>query len=229
LRLRHDPVAHPLVQRSRQRRAQQRSRITLSQTLDDQLREPRQLPLLAGTRREDQRDRLRQQAPRHERERLSRCPIEPLRIIHQANQGPLLRHLRQQAEDCQTDEKTVRDVPATQPERRAKCLALRGGQNVEPVEHRRAQLMHPRERQLHLGLDPRRTRDPTSGRPLSQVRQQRRLADAGLPANHQRPASPLAHAVKQPLQRVALSLTPEQHLPTPPRAQLFVTQHPGGV
>jgi hypothetical protein len=76
----------------------------IAESLDHQLRQPRQLLLLAGrTRGEDQGDRLRQQPPRDERERLCRRPIEPLRIVHQADQWSLLRHLGQQAEYGQPD------------------------------------------------------------------------------------------------------------------------------
>ena len=52
------------------------------------------------------------------------------------------------------------------------------GKRVQPVEHRRAQLVQPRVRQLHLRLDARDLDDPEAGRPVAGVAQQRRLADA---------------------------------------------------
>jgi len=45
---------------------------------------------------------------RHERQRLRRGTIQPLRIIDQANQRAVLGHLGQQAQDGQADQKGVR-------------------------------------------------------------------------------------------------------------------------
>ena len=73
---------------------------------------PRQLLLVAGlTHREHQRDRLGQEAPRDERQRLRRGPVEPLGVVDQADERLLLGHLGQQAEHRQTDEEAVRRLP----------------------------------------------------------------------------------------------------------------------
>ena len=56
--------------------------------------------------------------------------------------------------------------------------------------------MQPRERQLHLGLDPRDLRDPEAGRLLGGVSQQRRLADARLAADDQDGAAAVARVVQ---------------------------------
>jgi hypothetical protein len=42
---------------------------------------------------EHQRDRLGQQPARHERQRLRRRPVQPLRVIYHAQQRLLLSHL----------------------------------------------------------------------------------------------------------------------------------------
>ena len=52
--------------------------------------------------REHQGHRFRQQPPRHEGKDLRRSPIEPLRVIHQADQRLLLGDLGQQAQHGQT-------------------------------------------------------------------------------------------------------------------------------
>jgi hypothetical protein len=65
-RLRDNPVNHPLIQPNAKDFAQQRPRVGISETLDNQLGQPRELPgQLPG--REEQRDRLGQQPPRRER------------------------------------------------------------------------------------------------------------------------------------------------------------------
>ena len=72
-RLGDQPLAHPLVQRNADRRAQQRARIAITQTLDNQLRQSVEL-FARLPRHQQQRDRVRQQPPRHEYERLRSIP-----------------------------------------------------------------------------------------------------------------------------------------------------------
>jgi hypothetical protein len=50
-------------------------------------------------------------------------------------------------------------------------IPLRTGQRVQPIEHRRAQLMQPGERQLHLRLDAGDPDDPTPGHQAEDVLQ----------------------------------------------------------
>ncbi len=88
-----EPLANPHVQRSGEHRVQQRARVALAQALDHQLRQSRQLiARFAG--REDQANRFRLHAARDEREDLRRGTIEPLFVIDQADQRPLLSHIR---------------------------------------------------------------------------------------------------------------------------------------
>ena len=76
---------------------------------------------------EHQPDRLRPQTARHERQRLRRRAVEPLRIVDDADQRPLLRRVGQQAQDRQADEEAIRGVALAQTERGAERLALRPG------------------------------------------------------------------------------------------------------
>ena len=122
-RLDDDPLEHALIQPSRQDRLQQRPRIAMPQGLDVELRQAgERVAQLA--RREHERDPLRQQAAGHERERSRRRTIEPLRVIDDTEERPLLRGLGQQAENRQSDEERIRSLPSAEPERDAQRLAL---------------------------------------------------------------------------------------------------------
>ena len=82
-------------------------------TLDHQLRQAReQIARLA--RGEQHHHRLRQQPARHEHHRLRRGAVQPLRVVDHAQQRPLLRGLREQAQHRQADEEPVRHRAGTQ-------------------------------------------------------------------------------------------------------------------
>ena len=156
VRLGHDPIADALVERTRHHGLQQCVRITVLQPADEKFREPLEMRLAGRLAHgEDQPDRLGPQTARHERERLRRRPVEPLRIVHDADQRPVLRRVGQQAQGRQADEEPIRGVAVTQPERRAQRVALRAGKALEAIHERRAELMQPGERELHLRLDAR--------------------------------------------------------------------------
>ena len=95
-------------------------------TLDHQLRQARvQLARLA--RGEQHHHRLRQQPARHERQCLRRGAVQPLRVVDHAQQRPLLRGLREQAQHRQADEEPVRHRARAQAER-----GLRAPRAVDP-------------------------------------------------------------------------------------------------
>ena len=71
--------------------------------------------------------------------------------------------------------------------------------------------MQPCERELLLRLDARRPRDVASGRALHQVLQQRGLADSGLAAQDEHPASTLSDTLDQLVQCRALGAPAMQH------------------
>ena len=106
-RLDHDPLDHSVIQPTRQDGLQEGPRITVTQRPDVDLREARQrVPRFAGG--EHERDPLRQQTASDERERSSRRPVEPLRVVDQAEEGPLLGRLRHEAQDRQPDQERIR-------------------------------------------------------------------------------------------------------------------------
>jgi hypothetical protein len=97
-----------------------------------------QLPLIAGlTHREDQGARLGHESPRNERQTLQRGPIEPLRVVHHADERPLVRNLGSRLRIA----RPIRNrsgAPLGQTEGDAQRVSLRAGQVVHPVEDWRA-------------------------------------------------------------------------------------------
>ena len=71
--------------------------------------------------------------------------------------------------------------------------------------------MQPGERELHLGLNARRSREATSCRALRQVFQQRGLPEPRLAAQDQHLTLTRPHSDQQPIKRRALSATTGQH------------------
>jgi hypothetical protein len=208
-RLRDDPVPHALVQHELHRRAEERAGVAVAQAGDLQVGDvPELLAGLAGG--EHDPDRLRQQAPHDEPEREGGGVIEPLRVVDDAQQ--LLGLLREQPEHREPDEEPVRRRARAQAEHDLERLALRSGQLLEPVEHRRAQLVQPGERQLHLPLHADRPRDREVRRRRDHVLEQRRLPDPGLAPQDQRAALALAHVGEQRVQHRALVGPPPQAL-----------------
>ena len=74
----------------------------------------------------------------------------------------------------------------------------------QSVQQRQAQLMHPRERKLHLRLDPSRTRDANPRCPGGHVLQKRGLTDTGLTAEDQDTAFAASKRIDEPVERGAL-------------------------
>ncbi|HEV7528090.1 MAG TPA: hypothetical protein VGO29_04280 [Solirubrobacteraceae bacterium] len=133
--LENDPIQHVVIQASRQDRLQQCPRITMPQGLDMKLRQSRECAAqLAGS--ENERDLLRRQATGHERERARRRAIEPLRVIDDTQQRPLLRSLRLQGKHRKSDQERIRNLSSTQPEGDTKRIALGSRQTPRSVEDR---------------------------------------------------------------------------------------------
>ena len=199
-RLGQELVGHPLVQSPRDHRGHERPRVGVAQALDHELRQAGE-ELARLPRAEQHHHRLRHQPSRHEGQHLRGGPVQPLRVVHDAQQRTLLGHLREQAQHRQAHEEPIRHGPVEQAERRRQCVALRCRKPVKAVEHRRAQLMQRGERQLALRLDPHRTEDPEIRRRRDRVLQQRRLADPRLTTQHQRAAAPCPDGLQQPRDR----------------------------
>jgi hypothetical protein len=191
-------------QRRGEHRVQQRARFGLGQALDEQLRQSHQV-VTRRARREHQADRFCLQATRNEREDLRRGAIKPLLVIDQADQRPLLGHVRQQTQHRQPDQETIRRRPRTDAERRLQRIALRTWEALNPIQHRPEQLVQPGESQLHLRLHTGGTLHTAARRSIDQVVQQRRLAHARIAAHHQHPTLAGASSFDEPVEHVALA------------------------
>jgi hypothetical protein len=121
--------------------------------------------------------------------------IQPMRVIDNSQERPLLGGLGQQAEDRQSDQDRIRRGPGDESERDAKRLVLGLREAVPKVEKRGTQLLNRCERELHLPLDPGCPGDPKLARNLDRVLEQRCLADARFAVRHQHAAASAAHAV----------------------------------
>ena len=133
-------------------RVQQLARVAVGQALDHQLRQAGQTSWRRRRDGEDQGDRLGQQAPRDEAERLHRHLVEPLRVIDDTEQRLVVGGGGHQAQHRQPDQEAVRGRPDSAAESDVQRLALWFGQLVEVVHQRRAQLLQPGECELHVGL-----------------------------------------------------------------------------
>jgi hypothetical protein len=67
------------------------------------------------------------------------------------------------------------------------------------IEERRAELMEPGERQLHLGLHAGRAHNTTSGRLPEDVVEEGRLANTGFPSHNHGRAGAAAGVCQQPV------------------------------
>ena len=194
-----------LIQRSDDNRVKKRPRVAVGQPVDLQFPQSGQVLLTAGlAHRENQCDRSGREVAGHERQRPGRGPVQPLRIIHHADQRPFPGHIRHQAQGGQADREAIRAVPVSEAERCAQRVALRTRKAPEPVQERRAQLMQSGERHLDLRLSTRGPDDAATGRALHQVFQQRSLAGSRLAAEDQDPALTHPHVRYQPVQCLAL-------------------------
>jgi hypothetical protein len=126
-------------------------------------------------------------------------------VLHDTEQRPLLGRGRHQSEHGESDQEPVRHLTGREAQGDIQRVLLRLRERVELVEQRRAELMDPGERQLHLRLHARDLRDAESRRMTSGVPEQRRLSDARLASDDQHGALPLAPLCQEPVERLALA------------------------
>ncbi len=207
MRLGHDQVADPLVQRPGQRRFQQGPGIVVPQPRHFELRQPGQLAARLADR-EHQADRVGGHPPGREPQGLRGSAIQPLMVIDHADQRLRPGHLREQAQHGQPDQEPVRRRPAADPEHGPQRIALRTGQLPGVIQHRPAQLMQPGEGQLHLRLHAHRARHPASflGGLPGQVVEQDGLAHARVTADHQAPALAGPDRIDEPVELAAFAV-----------------------
>ena len=122
-------------------------------------------PCADVTRREHERDPLRQQTARHERERSARRAVEPLRVVDDAQERLLLGGFGEEPENREPDEKRARRLSGAEPECDAERVTLRIGQTLDELEDRRTELLQRRVVELHLPLDARQSERRANPRP----------------------------------------------------------------
>ena len=103
-----------------------------------------------NSRPEDQSHRVRAEAARDEGQHLRRCAIQPLLVIHQADQWLLLGSVGKQVQHGETEHEPIRRGTGCDAERDAQCAGLRRRETVEAIQHRCAHLVQSREREFHL-------------------------------------------------------------------------------
>ena len=184
-----DLLADRGVQRAVHVVQQQRARIAVAEPADRQLGEPGEDVVAdARPRGAHERDPLGEQAAGDEAEDLRRGVVEPLRVVDDADERLLLGDLGEQRQRREPDQEAVGRGPGAQPEHRRERVALRDGQPVEVIQHRRAELVQAAVGELHLRLDADGLRDVPAVDPIGHVAEQRALADARLAAQDDDPA-----------------------------------------
>jgi hypothetical protein len=103
--------------------------------------------------------------------------VEPLCVVHDAQQRLLLGRLSHQAERPEGDQEPVAFMSRGKPERDAERASLGLGERIDAAEHRTAQLVQSGEGKLHLRFDTGHADHVETGRLPDQVVQQGRLAD----------------------------------------------------
>ena len=133
-----------------------------------------------------------------------------MRVVDDAEKRLRLCDLRQQAQHRQSDEVAVRSFSRREPERDAKRVGLRLRQVVDRPEHRPAELLQTRIRQVDLAFDADGADDLESGCRRDQLLEQCRLAHAGLAEHQERRARAAANDCEELLEPCELVLPPDE-------------------
>ena len=114
----HDLIPYSCIERPGQRRLEQHPGVCRWQPVQEQFGNGCQFRS-RGASAEHQPDRVGRQTPRREAKRLRRRLVQPVLVVHHAQQWLFLGGLRQQAEYGQSHQEPVRDRSLAQPERHA--------------------------------------------------------------------------------------------------------------
>ena len=159
-----DLVADGGIERSIHVVQQQRPGIAVAEPVDGQLGKPGEdLVAGAGPRCTHQRDPLGEQAAADESEDLCGSVVEPLRVVHDAEQWLLLGGVCEQRQRREPHQESVRRGTGALAEHRGEGLPLRDRQPVEVIQYGSAKLVEAAVGQLHLRLDPDGRHDVPTG------------------------------------------------------------------
>ena len=207
--LRHDPIADAVVESKRDGRTEKRACVCVTEPENLQLGESGEIGC-GDARGEQQPDGLREKPPSHERENPRRYLVQPMRVVDDTEQRTLVCRLREQGQDCQPHEESIRRGAFVQAECNLQGVALRRRESLYGFEQRRAELVQGRERKLHLGLHARGAKEPHVRGRRHDVVQKRCLPDAGIAVKHQRAAFAGADGRDDAVEQGALRSAPAQ-------------------
>jgi hypothetical protein len=202
-------LTHAAIERAGHRGVQERRGIGVAQPPQHEFREPRERGLVVADC-EDHGHGFHREPACDELQRLRRRLVQPLGVIHDADERALLGNLRQQGQRRQPQEEAVRRAARPQSERSAEGFLLRRRQLVQPIQIGTAQLVQAGEHEFHLRLDARCPGHPASGCAFQQEVEQGGLADPRLSTQHQDLAAAGFRCRHEMAQPVALALSAPQ-------------------
>jgi len=212
-----DLVADGGIERAVHVVQQQRTCLAVAEPFKGQLGQPGEDVVAdARTRGADERNPLSEDAASDETEDLGGGLIEPLRVVHNADERLLVGDQGEQCQGAEPHQEPIRRRPGRLAEYRRERVALRGGHLLEAVQQRRAELMNAAVGHLHLGLGTDGGRDTPAGDTVGHVAHQRALAHAGLPAQNGDPTSTGENVGQEPVECLAFGPPSEEVHRRPP-------------
>ena len=158
-----------------------------------------------------------------------RMPGRALRVVDDADEWLVLRHIGEQGQRGEPDQERVGGRAFAQSEDRLERGALRDGQPLKVIEHRHAELMQAAVGELHLGLNARRLGDAGARRlrALAQVAEERVLPTPASPRRTSDQAGASKHIGQEPVERLTLNLTTQEFMTgLPPHVRELFRRNP---
>ena len=137
--------------------------------------------------------------------------VDPLHVVDDAEQRPLLGHLREQREYGQGNTVEIRGGVLAEPERALERGRLRSRDPLERAERGPEELVERRVRQPRLRLDPSGLERRHVAGFRSRLVQKRRLARPWLADDEQGAAAPIPGCVQQRAHALLFPQPPVQH------------------
>ena len=209
-RLSDDPVPDGRVDR-RSRALDERRRVRGGQPVQLEGAEPRCGDPFAVAHPQQQQHALAAKTAPGEQQRLARGRIEPVRIVHDDENGRFLGGRRQEAERRRSHGEPVARHGRPERQRTGQRGLLGTGNPAEQVQDRAQQLGKTRERQLRFRLERTSAQHLEISRRCGGVLEQPRLPDARLTVEKQRRALAAASTGDQAIELRSLVFPADQH------------------
>ena len=163
--------------------------------------------------RDDDGDRIGDQAPRREQERLGAGRVEQVCVVDGQEKRPIVGVRRQQAQRSSPGREPVPRGGGRKRKGTLERRRLRGRDAVDRAERRPQQFGEAGEWHLRLGLDAARTENTHRCRAGDRVLEQRGLADPRLPHQREHATPPAPRLREQPVDGQPLLFAAQQHAP----------------